>query len=166
MSAEQKQRLHDYLAENREAMTWKAEGLSEYDERRPLTPTGTNLLGLIKHLSTAEAWYLGQTFGRPFAPHLPWWDDHAPGDADLWVTASETRSEILGTYRAATAHADETIRALDLDAPGRVPWCRNPMSRCTPCSCTSSPRPLATPDTPTSCANNSTGAPGILFIYS
>jgi hypothetical protein len=33
MSAEQKQRLHDYLAENREAMTWKAESLSEYDVR-------------------------------------------------------------------------------------------------------------------------------------
>lgn len=126
MSAEHKQRLHDYLAENREAMTWKAEGLSEYDVRRPLTPTGTNLLGLIKHLSIAEAWYFGQTFGRPFAPHLPWWDDDAPEDADLWATASETRSEILGTYRAATAHADETIRALDLDAPGRVPWWPQP----------------------------------------
>ena len=126
MNAEQKQRLHDYIAENREAMTWKAEGLSEYDVRRPLTPTGTNLLGLIKHLSIAEAWYFGQTFGRPFAPHLPWWDDDAPEDADLWATASETRSEILGTYRAATAHADETIRALDLDAPGRVPWWPQP----------------------------------------
>jgi hypothetical protein len=126
MSAEQKQRLHDYLAENREAMTWKAEGLSEYDVRRPLAPTGTNLLGLIKHLSTAEAWYFGQAFGRPFAPHLPWWDDDAPEDADLWVTASETRSEILGTYRAAAAHADETIRALDLDTPGRVPWWPQP----------------------------------------
>ena len=35
----------------------KLEGLGQYDIRRPLTPTGTNLLGLIKHLSTGEARY-------------------------------------------------------------------------------------------------------------
>lgn len=57
-------------------MIWKAEGLSEYDVRRTLTRTGTNLRGLIKHLSICEAWYLGQVFGRPFEPHLPWWADH------------------------------------------------------------------------------------------
>jgi Protein of unknown function (DUF664) len=46
--------LHDYLREVREAMLAKVDGLSEYDARRPLTATGTNLLGLIKHLSTWE----------------------------------------------------------------------------------------------------------------
>ena len=45
------------------------EGLSEYDVRRPLTYTGTNLLGLIKHLSISEAWYFGDVFGRPFPEH-------------------------------------------------------------------------------------------------
>jgi hypothetical protein len=78
MSEEHKQRLHDYLTKTREAVIWKAEGLSEYDVRRPLTRTGTNLLGLIKHLSVGEAWYFGQVFDRPFEPHLPWWDDDAP----------------------------------------------------------------------------------------
>ncbi|NED88129.1 DUF664 domain-containing protein, partial [Streptomyces sp. SID11233] len=39
--------LHRYLQEAREAVLWKAEGLSEYDARRPSTPTGTNLLGLV-----------------------------------------------------------------------------------------------------------------------
>lgn len=93
--------------------------------RRPLTRTGTNLLGLVKHLSIVEARYFGLTFNRPFAPHLLWWDDDAPEGADMWVTASESRQEILGHYEAATAHADETIRSLDLDAPGHVPrWPR------------------------------------------
>jgi len=126
MSSDQKQQLHDYLTEVREAVIWKAEGLSEYDARRPLTGTGTNLLGLIKHLSIVEAWYFGQTFDRPFTPHLPWWDEGAPEGVDMWATAAESRQEIVGTYQAAIAHADETIRSLDLDVPGHVPWWSRP----------------------------------------
>jgi len=34
------------------------------DVRRPMTPTGTNLLGLVKHLGTVEFGYFGDTFGR------------------------------------------------------------------------------------------------------
>jgi len=126
MSSDQKQQLHDYLTEVREAVIWKAEGLSEYDVRRPLTLTGTNLLGLIKHVSIVEAWYFGQTFDRPFVPHLPWWDEGAPEGVDMWATAAESRQEIVGTYQAAIAHADETIRSLDLDVPGHVPWWSRP----------------------------------------
>jgi hypothetical protein len=66
--------LHDYLTKTREAVIRKAEGLSEYDVRGPLTRTGTNLLGLIKHLSIGEAWYFGADL-RPPTRHLPWWDD-------------------------------------------------------------------------------------------
>lgn len=122
----QKVQLHEYLAKAREAVIWKAEGLSEYDVRRPLTRTGTNLLGLIKHLSSVEARYFGQTFDRPFDQHLPWWDDNQPEGADMWVTAAESRTYVLDTYHAAIAHADETIAALDLDAPGQVPWWSRP----------------------------------------
>lgn len=66
MSEEHKQQLHDYLTKTREALIWKTEGLSEYDVRRPLTRTGTNLLGLVKHLSVGEALYFGRVFDRPF----------------------------------------------------------------------------------------------------
>lgn len=126
MADAEKEQLHRYLSETREAVIWKAEGLSEYDMRRPLTRTGTNLLGMIKHLSIVEAWHFGQTFGRPFQPHLPWWDDDQPEGTDLWVTTSESSTDIVATYRAATAHADETIAALGLDARGRVPWWSRP----------------------------------------
>jgi hypothetical protein len=44
-----KETLHSYLRSARGALVWKLEGLGEYDIRRPLTPTGTNLLGLVKH---------------------------------------------------------------------------------------------------------------------
>lgn len=126
MGEDHKQRLQIYLTNSRDAVLWKVEGLSEYDARRPLTHTGTNLLGLVKHLSVGEAWYFGQVFDRPFEPQLPWWDDDAEEGADLWVTASEARQDILDIYRAAIAHSDETIRVLDLDAVGHVPWWPQP----------------------------------------
>lgn len=94
----------------------------EYDIRRPLTPTGTNLLGLVKHLSIVEARDLGETFGRPFPGHLPWWDEGAEPNADGWATEDEKRVEIVDCYRRVWEHADTTISVLDLDAPGRVPW--------------------------------------------
>lgn len=120
--ADAKEILHGYLRSVRAALLWKLDGLSEYDIRRPLTPTGTNLLGLVKHLSIVEARYFGETFGRPFPEHLPWWDDYANTNADSWATEDETRAQIVDRYRLVAAHADATINTLDLDAPGRVPW--------------------------------------------
>jgi uncharacterized damage-inducible protein DinB len=114
--------LHRYLQAAREALLWKLDGLSEYDIRRPLTPTGTNLLGLIKHVAGVELGYFGDTFGRPSGEPLPWAGDDAEPNADMWATAGESREQITGLYHRAWAHADATIDALALDAPGRVPW--------------------------------------------
>lgn len=85
-----KANLHHYLQHEREAVLAKLEGLSGYDVRRPLTVTGTNLLGLVKHLATWEARYLGEVFGRPFPEPLPRWDVEA-----------ERRAEIESAARAA-----------------------------------------------------------------
>jgi uncharacterized damage-inducible protein DinB len=114
--------LHRYLDAARDAMLWKLDGLDEYDVRRPLTPTGTNLLGLVKHLAGLELGYLGMAFGRPADIPMPWLDDGAEPNADMWATPDESRAAILDLYARARAHADATIDALVLDAPGRVPW--------------------------------------------
>src|SRR6476660_4595112 len=106
----------------RDALVWKLDGLSEYDIRRPLTPTGTNLLGLVKHLASVEEGYFGDTFGRPSGELLPWLADDAEANADMWATADESREQILDLYRRTWAHADATIDALDLDDMGHVPW--------------------------------------------
>ncbi|MFE7560963.1 DinB family protein [Kitasatospora sp. NPDC057500] len=111
-----------YLQDARDALLWKLEGLSEYDVRRPLTPTGTNLLGLVKHATAAEALYFGETFGRPFDAPRPWITGDAEPNSDFWATPEESRERIVGLYRAACAHADATIAALPLDAVGRLPW--------------------------------------------
>jgi hypothetical protein len=87
-----------------------------------MVPTGTNLLGLVKHVASVEAGYFGDTFGRPFAESLPWLDDDAEPNADMWATADESREQIVGLYRRVWAHSDVTIDRLALDAIGHVPW--------------------------------------------
>jgi hypothetical protein len=113
--------LHFYLQSAREVLLWKLDGLSGYDVRRPMTPTGTNLLGLVKHVASVEAGYLGATFGRPFGEPLPWFEEGAEPNADMWATADETREQIVGFYRRVWAHSDATIDALALDTIGHVP---------------------------------------------
>jgi hypothetical protein len=114
--------LQGYLRDARTAVLWKLSGLSEYDVRRPLVPTGTNLLGLVKHLATVEWGHFGAAFGRPFEESLPWVDDSPEPNADLWATADESRDRIVGLYERTAAHSDTVIDALPLDAVGHVPW--------------------------------------------
>ena len=111
-----------YLQIAREALLWKLDGLAEYDVRRPMVPTGTNLLGLVKHVASVEAGYFGATFGRPFPEPLPWAEEDAEPNADMWATAEESREQVLGLYHRVWAHSDATIETLALDAIGHVPW--------------------------------------------
>ncbi|MFB6820706.1 DinB family protein [Streptomyces virginiae] len=119
-----KDALHGRLRRDREALLWKIDGLSEYDARRPLTATGTNLLGLVKHLATVEARYFGEVFDRPSPEPLSRWQD-SDGN-DLWATEGETRDQIIAFYRRTWEHSDATIDGLPLDTPGHVPWWPEP----------------------------------------
>jgi uncharacterized damage-inducible protein DinB len=111
-----------YLQQGRDALLWKLEGLSPYDVRRPLTATGTNLLGVVKHVAGVEAGYLGACFGRPFAEAPAWMTDDAEPNADMWATTAETQQGIVALYRRVWTHSDETVAALPLEATGEVPW--------------------------------------------
>ena len=111
-----------YLQTLHDSVFWKLEGLSEYDARRPLTPTGTNVLGVVKHLAYVEAGYFGDTFGRPFPEPLPAFADDAEYNSDLWVAPDESRDYIVGLYRKSWAHAGETFEASTLETVGKVPW--------------------------------------------
>lgn len=115
--------LQDYLQRARTGMLSRLDGLSEYDIRRPLTPTGTNLLGLVKHLAGIELSYLGSCVGRPSEIRLPWVEDGSIWQsADMWATAAESSAELIELYRAAWRHSDESIRELGLAAPAYVEW--------------------------------------------
>jgi hypothetical protein len=122
-----------YLQTARDALLWKLDGLSEYDVRRPLTPTGTNLLGLVKHLSGVELVYFGDVFKRPFFDgQVPsWFAEDAEPNADMWATADESREQVIGLYRQAWQHTEATVEALALDAPGHVSWWREELREVT-----------------------------------
>ncbi|MFJ6615261.1 DinB family protein [Streptomyces sp. NPDC091289] len=121
-----KDNLHGRLRRDREALVWKLDGLSDYDARRPLTATGTNLLGLVKHVANVEARYFGEVFDRPSPEPLPRWQDS--DGSDQWAAEDETREQIIEFYRRTWEHSDATIDALPLDAPGHVPWWPEPFT--------------------------------------
>lgn len=114
--------LCGYLRAQRDAVSWKLEGVSERDLRMPMTASGTTLLGLVKHLAGLEAEYFGECLGRPWPDPMPWWDEAAEPDADMWATADESPEQITELYRRARAAADARIAELPLDATAHVPW--------------------------------------------
>jgi len=122
MSEDAKEALVRYLRAQRDALRWKLDGLSERDARMPMTPTGTNLLGLVKHVATVASEYFGNCIGRPFPEHLAWAADDAEDNADMWAGPDESLASVLGLWDRVWAHADATIAELPLEAPAHVPW--------------------------------------------
>jgi Protein of unknown function (DUF664) len=115
--------LHRYLQDGRESLLGSLDGLSEYDIRRPMTPSATNLLGLVKHVASVELGYLGDCVGRPAPMTLPWNEDGSVWEgADMWAKADETREYLTDLYRRVWQHSDESLEQLPLDAPASVPW--------------------------------------------
>jgi hypothetical protein len=115
-----KEELHRSLQASRAVLLSKLDNLSEYD-RRPMTPTGTNLLGLVKHLAGLEYAYLGESFGYPAPESMSWIEDGSIWQgADMWAKPDESSEYITGLYLRACAHADGVVAALDLEAPGSV----------------------------------------------
>lgn len=114
--------LRRYLQQGRDGILRALDGLTEYDARRPLTPTGTNLLGLAKHLTGVEIGYLTESVGRP-GPVLPWDEDGSVWEGgDMWARADESRADVLDLYRRAWALSDAAIDEVPLDARARVAW--------------------------------------------
>jgi uncharacterized damage-inducible protein DinB len=117
--------LQHYLQETRGALIWKLDGLSEREARLPRTPTGNNLLGVLKHCLNVEVGYFGLTFGREFPTpgELVTMEAYdADPQSDWYATEGETKDGLIDLYRRVAAFADETIEQLPLDAAGRVPW--------------------------------------------
>lgn len=127
MTTDPKADLQHYLNHAREALLWKLDGVGERDLRLPRTPTGTNLLGIVRHVANVEIGYFGPTFGRAWpAPDHPLVVDDADYDADpqadWWVPAEVSAAEVVDFYREVMAFGDATIAELPLDTVGRVPW--------------------------------------------
>ncbi|MGI8867653.1 MAG: DinB family protein [Mycobacteriales bacterium] len=93
-----------FLRFARESLVKKTAGLDEEQVRRVLVPTGTNLLGLVQHMTDGERYW----FGHHVAGHE---QDAAP-DFGMAVPADRSTAEVLADYRAACADSDAIIRAV------------------------------------------------------
>jgi uncharacterized damage-inducible protein DinB len=111
----EKESLKVALDRHRDAILWKLEGLDDEQLRRPMVPSGTSLLGLVKHLAAVEYGWFCDTFGRDTEP-LPF-DDDDP-DADLRIEPGETTEDVLAFYGRARATADQVIDELDIEDTG------------------------------------------------
>ncbi|WP_291278808.1 DinB family protein [Galactobacter sp.] len=122
-----KELLHHRLKQNREVLWHKAAGLPEWQQRMPLTPSGTNLLGLVKHVALVEADYFGALWGNP-VPGLPeyvlTWDENSDleDDDDLWAFEDESPAEIFAMAATVAGHADALIQNHGLSEAITVPW--------------------------------------------
>ena len=114
-TGEEKESLQVALERHRDAVLWKLEGLGDYDLRRQMIPSGTSLLGLVKHLAAVEYGWFCDTFGRAAEP-LPFDDDNP--DADLRIGPDETTEEVLAFYGRARAAADRAVDELEVEDTG------------------------------------------------
>ncbi|MGX1880687.1 DinB family protein [Streptomyces sp. NPDC055287] len=117
----EKESLHVSLDRHRDAVLWKLDGLDDEQLRRPMTPSGTNLLGLVKHLATVEYGWFCTPFGRESEPL--WFDP----EEDMAAADNESTADIVAFYGRARAAADRAIAELDLDTLG-TSWSGNTVS--------------------------------------
>lgn len=114
--------LMGMLDKNRDVMVWKLDGLTDEEMRRPMLPSGTNLLGMVKHLAAVEYGWFGLTFDIETEP-LPF--DEGDEDADLRINDDESTEDVLAFYARARAFADNVVSELSLDTVGKA-WGRGP----------------------------------------
>ncbi|CCB78075.1 MULTISPECIES: DinB family protein [Streptomycetaceae] len=110
VDADESTTLRTFLGYLREAVIAKALGLPETVARRPRVPSGTSLLGLVKHLAAVEHnWFVWAYAGV----------GDAPADDTVTVAEGETVAEVVAAYRAAARLSDEVVAACDdLGRPG------------------------------------------------
>ena len=114
-TGDEKTSLRVALDRHRDAILWKVEDLDDEQLRRVMTPSGTTLLGLVKHVAAVEYGWFCDTFGREAEP-MPF-DEDDP-DADLRIRPDETTDEVLAFYGRARAAADRAIDELEVEDTG------------------------------------------------
>ncbi|MGH9079459.1 MAG: DinB family protein [Acidimicrobiales bacterium] len=115
----EKETLLDFLDYLRESVILKVDGLDQEAARRSSVPSGTSLLGLVKHLTTVEAvWFQFAFAGRT---------DTVPGDE---VEPPDTVTTAVAAYRNAIQVSNDIVGACnDLDhLCARAPTTPQPLS--------------------------------------
>lgn len=115
----EKESLHASLNRHRDIVLWKLEGLDDEQLRRPMVPSGTNLLGLVKHLASVQFGWFCDTFGRP-SEWIVWDPDDC--DADARANPDESTADILAYFARSRTATDEVINDVDIDQAAVPPF--------------------------------------------
>jgi uncharacterized damage-inducible protein DinB len=126
-NGDERELLERFLDFERDTLLWKASGLSEEQLRKPLTPSGMSLLGLVKHLAYVERnWFQMRFLGLDV--YIPW--RRGDPDGDFRIEADESPESVFAFYRAeieesrrilaATASLDAI--AADANRPVTMRW--------------------------------------------
>ena len=112
VAGEEKEVLGGFLDHYRQTVLDICEGLSDEELRRPMVPSGTSLLGMVKHLAYDErGWFQESVANEPF--DYPF--DTSDPDADLRVDEGETSEEIFKLYRDACDRSRRALEEASLD---------------------------------------------------
>lgn len=93
-------------------------GLSEEDLRRPMVPSGTTLLGLVKHLAFVEHGWFEEVVGNH--PSGLEFDESDPM-MDFRIEPEETSEDIFEMYRASCERSNEILAQVSLDDVSQWP---------------------------------------------
>jgi len=110
-----------FLNRVRDAVVRTSEGITDSEQRAAGVPSGTNLLGLIQHLTGVEEHW----FQRVFLGQAP------NADMSMHVPPSVGRDDVVAAYRQACAASDRIVHACpDLSTPaqGSNPGAKEPPS--------------------------------------
>jgi uncharacterized damage-inducible protein DinB len=112
VAGSEKEVLAGFLDHYRQTLLDICEGLSEDQLRRPMVPSGTSLLGMVKHLAfTERGWFqegvANERFDYPFHTEDP--------DADFRIEEGEAAEDIFDLYRHACERSRQALDAASLD---------------------------------------------------
>jgi hypothetical protein len=111
--ASEKEALEATLDFHRATIKWKLEGLTLEQATRPMTPSDTKLLGILKHLAYVERWWFQENFlGREC--EYPW-SESGDMEADFKIFPGETIESIVALYDDECAKSREIVAAASLD---------------------------------------------------
>jgi uncharacterized damage-inducible protein DinB len=109
--ADEKAMLCGWMDFHRATILMKIDGLDDESLRRSLVPSGTSLLGLVKHLALAEHYWFTQIFdgsdaglGRPNDP-----------DVDWRIHEGESTDDIVSLYLESCERSRRVIATASLD---------------------------------------------------
>ena len=118
VDADEKDAIAGYLDHYRALLVSLCEGLAKAELTRSTVPSGTSLLGLVKHMTRVESsWFTHRFQGEP----VGWEADPSDPDADFRIEEDEDAASVIGAYEEECARSRAVLAAASLDDFARHP---------------------------------------------